>query len=114
MGTAYDYIKCTGLNINHHYTIADKLVSTRATNANYINQIASSFDIIIILLLFFAIAIVKSNQIREAILCLTTISIVGLILFFGRFPYLTLTVMLILVIAETINYHQLKNLQKST
>lgn len=110
----YDYIKCTGLNINHHYTIADKLVRTRATNANYINQIASSFAIIILFLLAFAIAIVKSNQIREAILCLTTISVVGLILFFGRFPYLTLMVMLILIIAETINYHQLKMLKKST
>lgn len=114
MRTAYDHIKCVGLNLNHHYTIADKIVRTQATSTTYTNQIASSFAIIIFFLLVFAIVIVKSNQIREAILCLATIGMVALILIFGRLPYLTLIVMIILVTAEIINYHQLMNLQKST
>lgn len=108
----YDHIKCIGLEANHHYTIADQAVSTRVTNANYINQIASSFTIIIFFLLVFAIVIVKSNQIRKAILCLTTVGMIGLILIFGRFPYMTWFVMIMLVIAETINYHQLNMLKK--
>lgn len=115
-----DGITCTGLNPRDHYTISAKVVPTPKTNISYTHlcQLVSSmvvFAFVLLLILMITAAWGRSSvqKIQFAVFFLTINSFVSIAIG-GPRTLSIMTIMFSLPIAETINYHQLKNLQKST
>lgn len=115
-----DFITCTGLNPRDHYTIGAKVVPTPKTNISYTHlcQLANLMVIFAFVLLLIAIVYAISwgrsaQGIQFAVFFLTVSSFVSITIG-GPRTLSIMTIMFSLPIAETINYHQLKNLQKST
>lgn len=115
-----DFVTCTGLNPRDHYTISAKVVPTPKANINYTHlcQLASLMVLFAFVLLLIAIVYAISwgrsaQEIQFAVFFLTVSSFVSIAIG-GPRTLSIMTIMFSLPIAETINYHQLKNLQKST
>lgn len=111
-----DFVTCIGLNPHDHYTISAKVVKTPKTNISYIHtcQLINLMVVLAFVLLLVTLIWERSPQeIQFAAFFLTINSFVSIAIG-GPRTLSIMTIMFSLPIAETINYHQLKNLQKST
>lgn len=111
-----DFVMCTGLNPHDHYTISAKVVKTLKTNISYIHtcQLINLMVVLAFVLLLVTLIWGRSPQeIQFAAFFLTVSTLISIAIIGPGAPPI-MTIMLSLTVAETINYHQLKNLQKST
>lgn len=111
-----DGITCTGLNPHGHYTISAKVVKTPKTNISYTHlcQLTGLVIVFAFVLLLITMIWEKSAQEVQLAAFFSMISSFVSIAIVGSRVLPIMIIMFSLTIIETINYHQLKNLQKST